>query len=142
MDSLDVTKLYPGTINEAIIYWKEKAWHKTIGMIVCYRDSALYHTDKGLKIKSGFIDLLRLNKQKIGFTGFGWDYGGTIITYNNGQLENSALHYELDISITPAEEEMMVMGDTTLDTDMPLVKQLLPYIYIRKFTLVLNNHEY
>jgi hypothetical protein len=142
IDSLDVTKLYPGTNNETIIYWKEKAWHKTIAMIMCYQDSALYHTDKGLKMKSGLSELLRLNGQKISFSGFGWDYGGTITSYNNGLLDKTALHYELDLSKDPAEEEMGVFGDTALDTDMPLIKKIMPYIYIRKFTLVLNNHEY
>jgi hypothetical protein len=142
IDSLDVTKLYPGTINEAIIYWKDKAFHKTIGMIVCYQDSALYHTDKGLKLKSGFTELLRLNGKKISFMGFGWDYGGTITSYNGGALENTALHYDIDLAKEPAEDEMAVFGDTSLDTDMPLIKKLLPAIYIRKFTLVLNNYEY
>lgn len=142
VDSVDVTKLYPGTINESVIYWKENAWHKTIAMIMCFQDSALYHTDKGLKMKSGLSELLRLNGQKISFSGFGWDYGGTISSYNKGQLEKSALHYELDISINPVEEELNLFGDTALDTDMLLVKQLLPSIFIRKFTLVLNNHEY
>ena len=142
MDSVDVTKLYPGTINEAIIYWKEKAWHKTIAMIMCYQDSAQYHTDKGLKLKSGFNELLRLNGKKISFMGFGWDYGGTITSYNEGLLENTPLHYEIDLSKAPSEEEMSVFGDTPIDSDMPLVKKLVPDIYIRKFTLVLNNHEY
>ena len=142
VDSLDVTKLYPGTINEAIIYWKEKAWHKTIAMIVCYQDSARYNTDKGLNNKRGFSVLRWLNKQKIGFTGFGWDYGGSITSYHNGQLEKTAIHYELDISKNPSEDEMGVFGDTSLDSEMPLVKKLLPYIYIRKITLVLNNYEY
>lgn len=142
IDSVDVTKLYPGTINETIIYWKDKAWHKTIAMIMCYQDSSLYHTDKGLKMKSGLSELLRLNGQKISFSGFGWDYGGTITSFNNGRLEKSPLHYELDLSINPKEEEMGVFGDTALDTEVPLVKKLLPYIHIRKFTLVLNNYEY
>ena len=142
VDSVDVTKLYPGTNNEAIIYWKDKAWHKTIAMIMCYQEGALYHTDKGLKIKSGFSELLRLNKNKISFMGFGWDYGGTITSYNGGALEKTALHYEIDLSKAPEENEMSVFGDTPLDSDMPLVKKLVPYIYIRKFTLVLNNYEY
>ncbi|HOZ69229.1 MAG TPA: hypothetical protein PLB49_11920 [Chitinophagaceae bacterium] len=142
VDSVDVTKLFPGTINEAIIYWKDKAWHKTIAMIMCYQDSALYHTDKGLKLKSGFNELLRLNGKKISFMGFGWDYGGTITSYNEGLLENTPLRYEIDLSKAPSEEEMSVFGDTPLDSDMPLVKKLVPDIYIRKFTLVLNNHEY
>ena len=142
VDSVDVTKLFPGTFNEAIIYWKDKAWHKTISMIVCYQEGAQYHTDKGLKIKSGIIELLQLNGKKISFMGFGWDYGGTITSYNEGTLEKTALHYEIDLAGTPAEDEMSVFGDTYLDTDMPVVKKILPDIYIHKFTLVLNNHEY
>lgn len=142
VDSLDVTKLYPGTANEAIIYWKEKAWHQKIDMIVCYQDGAHYHTDKGLKIKSGVNELLSLNGKKINFMGFGWDYGGTITSYNGGNLENNNLDYVLELVKEPDEDERFIFGDTVLDTDMPMVKKLVPDIYIRKFTLVLNNYEY
>jgi hypothetical protein len=128
IDSIDVTILYPDAKNEAIIYWRDSAYHKEIGMIRCYSDSAGYHTSTGIKIGSGITDLLKLNGQKIDFYGFGWDYGGGIISYNNGKLEKSPIGFELD---TQSEVDNNLYGDTELSTDMPLVKKAIDKIKVR-----------
>jgi hypothetical protein len=141
IDSLDVTLLYPGTRNESIIYWQDSAWHKRIGMIVCYQDSAQFHTSRGLRINSGINELLRLNGKKISFMGFGWDYGGTITSFNKGALENSTVHYDIDLR-SSGPDDLPVLGDISLDTEMPAVKKRLPEIYIRKLSLILNSYEY
>jgi hypothetical protein len=128
IDSIDVTILYPDTKNEAIIYWRDGAYHKEIGMIRCYSDSAGYHTSTGIQIGSGITDLLKLNGQKINFYGFGWDYGGGIISYNNGKLEKSPIGFELDAQ---SEVDNNLYGDTELTTDMPLVRKAIDKIKVR-----------
>lgn len=132
IDSIDVTILYPGTKNEAIIYWKDSSYHKTIGVIRCFSDSASYHTSTGIKIGSGLTDLLKLNRQKITFYGFGWDYGGGIISFNKGTLEKSPVHFELDAI---SEVDNSLLGDTELHTEMPLVKKYLDKIRVRLISL-------
>jgi hypothetical protein len=133
VDSLDVTLLYPGQRNEAIIYWADSAYHKSISFIECRGDSAGYHTAAGIKNGSGFADLLKLNGRRINFYGFGWDYGGTIISYNKGALEASGVHYDIDIKGNGGEG---LYGDTELHSDMPQVKQYLNQIYVRRLTLI------
>ncbi len=128
IDSIEVTILYPDAKNEAIIYWRDSAYHKEIGMIRCYSDSAGYHTSTGIQIGSGITDLLKLNGQKINFYGFGWDYGGGIISYNNGKLEKSPIGFELDAQ---TEIDNNLYGDTELSTDMPLVKKAIDKIKVR-----------
>ncbi len=138
IDSIDVTILYPDTKNEAIIYWKDSAYHKTNAMIRCYSGGASYQTSTGIKIGSAITDLLKLNGQKITFYGFGWDYGGGIISFNKGALEKSPVHFELDAI---SEVDTNLMGDTELYTDMPLVKKYLDKIKVRLISLSFSRQD-
>jgi hypothetical protein len=133
MDSINVTKLYPGTTNEATIYWNVNAYHKTINMIECFNDSASWHTSEGIKIGSPFADLLKLNQQKITFSGFGWDYGGNINSYNGGKLENSNIYYKLNLSDYTNNDSLL--GDIELHTDMPAVQKAMEKIQVYWLTL-------
>jgi hypothetical protein len=143
IDSIDVSILYPNTKNEAIIYWQDSLYHKKIGMIECYSDSANYHTSSGLKINTGITELLKLNAQKINFYGFGWDYGGSIISYNGGTLEKSPVHFGLDIRYDESNTDNQLMGDIELNTDMPAVKKIIDKIIIRSISLSFHtNNEY
>lgn len=137
VDSLDVTLLYPGTAKEAIIYWNDSAYHTSISFIECRGDSAGYYTAAGIKNGSGFAELLKLNGKRINFSGFGWDYGGTITSYNKGALETSNVHYDIDIKGNGGDG---LYGDTELHSDMPLVQKHLGQIYVSRITLIFNQN--
>lgn len=132
IDSLNVTKVYAGTPKEIIVHWKDSAYHKQIGMLQSYQEGHPYHTSNGLKWGSPMNDLLRLNGKKITFAGFGWDYGGNIISFNGGLLDSSGVHFRLDIKQT---DDNSLMGDSEFDTDMPVAKKALDKIFIYELTL-------
>lgn len=133
IDSLDVTQVYPGTSKAFTVYWKEKQYHKKIAMIECNTEEAPYRTASDIGIGTSLQYLLELNGSKITFYGFGWDYGGTIVSYNGGKLENSKLHYTLDISYDSTANSLM--GDAAFNTDMPEVKKHIGKIYVNKMVL-------
>lgn len=127
IDSIDVTKLYPGQKNEAVIYWDMDAYHKRIGTIRCTSQGSDWYTPDSLRVGSSFSDLLRVNGQKITFMGFGWDYGGAITLYSGGSIENSRIRYELDMKPGDGNE---VMGDSEFDSSMPEVQKNIGRIFI------------
>lgn len=139
IDSLDVTKVYPGDSKEIIIYWKDSAYHKAIGLIQSYQDGAPYHAANGLKAGSTMKDLLRINGKKIRFSGFGWDYGGNIISTNMGALDSSNVRYRLDFK--GDNDDNTLMGDTELDTDMPEVQSRLDKMVIYQLSLGFYKEE-
>lgn len=136
IDSVDVTILFGGTKNESIIYWKDSAYLREISFIESYNDSASWHTSAGISMGSGLQELLKLNEKKIGFYGFGWDYGGTIISYNGGKLDGSNIRFGLDITGYSGNE---LYGDNELDTEMPSVKAALDKIRVRSIALSFNK---
>lgn len=138
VDSVDVTILYPGSKNESTIYWKDSAYHRTISFIECYGDRSDWHTADTLKIGTGFKELLRLNGRSISFSGFGWDYGGEISSFNGGTLENSPIRYSI---ADTTDIDNSLYGDTELNTDMPAVKKELEKITIRAIRLLFNRKD-
>lgn len=135
IDSLDVTKLFPGTVNEAIIYWKDSAYHQKIAFITSYSEGASWHTADSLKIGSAVSNLLRLNGKPIKFYGFGWDYGGSIISYNAGRFEKSSVDFELDKRYQENDTSMALLGDVEFSSDSPDVQKEIDKIVIRKISL-------
>jgi hypothetical protein len=133
VDSVDVTIVHPGKNEELIIYWADSAgYHQRIGFINSGQPSAPYHTKGGIRMGSSLRDLLTFNGSPITFSGFGWDYGGEIQSYNKGALENSKVFFRLDIPSGGVNE---LYGDTELDTGMPAVKKALDSIKVVEMRL-------
>lgn len=137
VDSIDVTFIYRDSSRQITIHWQDSAYHKKIGFIEAWGPESPYHTAEGIHCGSTLKDLLALNKQKITFSGFGWDYGGFIQEYGNGTLEKSRINFHLD----PGEwdnkwtDADSLMGDRMLDTEMPAVKRSLDRIKVYYLSL-------
>lgn len=134
MDSIDVTKVFPGRQNEVTVFWEDTAYHKTIRAIESFNEHPAWHSAEGIKIGSGLKDLLQVNGKKISFYGFGWDYGGTVDSYNGGKLDKSRIGYRLNINEEYSVDSGLY-GDTGLDTDMPAVKKAMDKITVWWITL-------
>jgi len=137
LDSVAVTIVYPGSNREFIVYWEDSLYHKKIGMIRCYTSDAPYHTAGGLKIGTTLKELLQMNGKPIAFLGFGWDYGGGVISLNHGVLENSNVRFNLDIAENTTGDDA-VYGDTELNTEMPAVKKLVDKIRVSEILIPFN----
>jgi hypothetical protein len=138
-DSINITVLYPGTNNEATIYWQENAYHQRIARVECYWDSSGWHTDKGIRMNSTLSELLNINGKTINFYGFGWDYGGTITSFNEGTLERSPVFFTLR---SADYDDNSMVGDVEINTDMPSVKKYLDKIFVQSIGLGLNRSEH
>ncbi len=129
VDSVDVTLVYPDSNKEFIVYWRDSFYHRQIDLERCYKMGAPYHTAGGLKIGTTLTELLQMNGKPIHFFGFGWDYGGGVISLNHGVLENSNVRFKLDISEDAAGDNA-IYGDTELNSGMPAVKKSADKIHV------------
>jgi uncharacterized protein YgiM (DUF1202 family) len=88
-----------------------------IETILIRQPSSSWATANGIKIGTRLDDLVKMNEKPIRFSGFGWDYGGNVLSYNNGKL--AGLEGQLSINlgepddITGLEE---FLGDTECST--------------------------
>ena len=131
-DSIDVTRIYSEKKNEFIVYWKDSLYHKSIAFIETYLPEGPYHTANGLKIGSALEELLKINGKQIIFSGFDWDYGGSIQDYGMGTLQNSPISFRLGLDEDAGTE---LSGDTEFNTEMPEVKKNITKIKISTVSL-------
>ena len=132
MDSFTVTRIFPNTSKEIVVYWAEKKFHKSIASVDTYAKGSPYHTAEGIKVGTTLDKLLKANGKPINFYGTGWDYGGLITSYNNGKFEGSTIFFSLaDLPGLPSK----LMGDSEFNTGMSLVKKNLTKLFVSKISL-------
>jgi hypothetical protein len=79
-----------------------------------------WKTTEGISIGTTLEELIRINGKAITFYGFGWDYGGTISSWNGGKISEM-----LNLVIGQKQGEMApdgLLGDSEFRSDNPLVK--------------------
>lgn len=82
-------------------------------------------------------ELLSINGKPIAFFGFGWDYGGSVISLNHGVLEETNVRFTLDL--TESGDDNSLSGDTELNSEMPAVKKVQDKIRVSELLLPLNR---
>lgn len=84
-------------------------------------------TAEGLKVGSSLADLEKINGQPFKFTGFDWDYGGTVTNWNGGALAGKdflvVLGYDVDAAQFAEEDMALLMGDQEIQSTLPALKR-------------------
>ncbi len=80
------TTIDKGLKTELIIYWKTTG---TVNYVEIKHPQSPYYFANGIKIGKSLKELVALNGREINFYGFGWDYGGKSISFNNGNITKS-----------------------------------------------------
>jgi hypothetical protein len=130
--------LYPGTEKEISIVWKsegqdvdcmpESASLQTLEDEDSYANPAYakidnkglaWHTQEGIKTGLTVAELQKINGRFFTFSGFGWDYGGRVLSWEKGTVPGSlavALNYgELPLAM----QKRIPMGEGKVQSDDP-----------------------
>jgi hypothetical protein len=88
-----------------------------IQTILIRQPNAAWSTAEGVKIGTLLDDLVKMNSKPITFNGFGWDYGGTVSSFNKGNLSI----YENNLGLSLGEPDNLAgldefMGDNDCST--------------------------
>lgn len=136
LDSFIVTKIYSNTPREIVVSWQTDKFHTAIAGLDFYQENSPYQTIDSLKVGSTLEQLVKVNGKRINFYGTGWDYGGIVTSYNNGQFHKSNIFFFLNSRDDASDD---VIGDRELHTDLPAIKANLKKLYIAKMSLSLHN---
>ncbi len=98
-------------------------------------DSQKINSQTGLYVGMPLKALRKWNEADFEFSGFGWDYGGGIMSSKNSKL--SKIPFYITLGLTPMQGDVELMGDKMFHTDDPLVKK--SKIYIEQFTIHPSN---
>jgi hypothetical protein len=135
------TILYKGTPNEAHIVWKDTLNFKNpdyveVGFAEPGKESQVqWYVNNGVKVGTKLTELEQINGKPFSFSGFGWDYGGSVVDWNGGKLMNAdstsylaiILGYDYENqALNPISEK--VMGDKSFSSKDPNAQKLNPFV--------------
>lgn len=83
------TFLFPNTKNELKISWKDTINFAQPDWIHITKTNTDWKTDNNISIGTSLKELEKINEKHFTITGFGWDYGGTVVNWNGGKLEKN-----------------------------------------------------
>jgi hypothetical protein len=114
--------LFSGTPDAVKIEWKEE--YKFPWRITISSKGTHWHTKEGIAVGISLEALEKINGGPFKLTGFGWDYGGRTISWENGNLPR-----QLQIDLTPTKkvsesEYQSVSGDRDFISSNPVMKKL------------------
>jgi hypothetical protein len=100
--------------------------------------SSRWKTVHNISLGTSLKELERLNGRPFHLSGFGWDYSGTVMSWDKGALAaeldggHGRLLVRLDtpsVAQVPEAEQSQVMGDRDVSSDHPVMQKLNPRAY-------------
>jgi hypothetical protein len=124
-----VSKLWKGTVRELAVYWNETEQpFKTIQTIEIANRNSPYQFSNGIRIGTSLKKMVELNGGvPISLYGFGWDYGGTFISFKDGKLAEPLSCFGGVFQLTSADittsELKKILGDRQITSESEALKQ-------------------
>jgi len=121
-DVVEGTIVFPNTNKELTIEWKSK--HKDPERITIYRADTKWITNNGITIGTTLEEMEKINGGIFKLTGFGWDYPGRTVSWEQGNLPIQ-LQLDLDPDVKLSDKELMqVSGDSYFSSNNPIIKKM------------------
>jgi hypothetical protein len=100
-------------------------------------DTSDWHTEAGVTLGTSLERLTRLNGRPFVLLGFGWDYAGTVVSWNGGRLAaGDSGGARFIVRLAPTVEgtaadslQREVVGDREYPSDHPAMTGLRPAVY-------------
>lgn len=137
------TVLFPNQPSKKLeIFWQDpKTMEKPATIRITQAEDKLipvWQLDNGIQIGTDLIAVQNLNKKPFKLYGFSWDYGGTVSSFNGGELDKQK-GFSLVFNPSNYENKLVekVIGDSEFSSDLPAMRKLNPQVV--QMTIYLNK---
>lgn len=113
----------------ATVYFQDERSLLGLAMVSIDEDRSQWKLAPGIGIGTSLSELRRINGRPITFSGFGWDYGGTIIDWHGGELAPASdeavfARVQLRMPQDDVGEKAYPQGESRFSSDDPRWKGL------------------
>jgi hypothetical protein len=131
------TLVYPDDPSQRLAITWEKGQPKRIDVCYGLRDGMCrWKTPRGVSIGTTLKELEKLNGRPFKLAGFAWDYEGTIVSWEDGKMNNGFGGGRTYLRLHPARpggnsppEAAQVRGDRDFSSSHPAMQKLNPKVY-------------
>ncbi|HEX8492125.1 MAG TPA: hypothetical protein VF658_04730 [Pyrinomonadaceae bacterium] len=133
------TVIYPNDPNRIIeIVWKDPRRKRFPKRVQLSGEKSVWKTRHGISLGTSLKELERINGKPFVLTGFGWDYEGTIVSWEGGKLEREferggrvvllRLSNQTNHGVS-GEDAGSVAGDRDFPSNNRVMQQINPKVY-------------
>jgi len=132
------TVLFPReSVKKLEILWKDQQRKQSPRSLQISGEKSLWKTAEGITLGTTLRQLQRINGKPFILAGFGWDYGGTIVSWDRGNLEKEFTRGGRIIlrlaqrkeGVLNEEEYQSIEGDKDLRSDHKVLQKMNPPIW-------------
>ena len=120
---LNVTYIFPGTSKELILLWKEEDFTHLHEIRITQPNSP-WKTEAGLTVGKSLKEVEKINGGSFLMSGFQWDYAGTTMSWNQGNL----LPALVLVFAEPARIHESLIGDMEVSSDNRYLQRSNPKV--------------
>jgi hypothetical protein len=149
-DSLDVGEgemtegdvLFPSDSARRVeIFWADSTARTRISMLRLRGSHSVWRVAPGVSLGTTLLELEKLNGRPFMLAGFGWDYSGTVMSWDGGALDSlwergtsARGHVGLRLDYPPGRPRServlsQVLGDHEYSSSLPAMRAINPVVY-------------
>ena len=132
--------IFGDTENRVEVTWRDTLNSRSPARVRVQNAGSSWATPQGLRVGLDLHSVAEINGRPFELTGFGWDYSGTVVSWEGGQLEASpGERCRIFTRLAPAEEfgddpewtqaANQVWGSSSYPSDHPAMQLLNPTVY-------------
>ncbi|HWR40645.1 MAG TPA: hypothetical protein VN611_14215 [Patescibacteria group bacterium] len=87
-ERFEVSVIYPDTPNQALLYWQNNRYGEIPSAVSIRGAGTAWRTVYNITIGTSLEEMNGINGGNFVISGFGWDYGGLVKSWNDGALAN------------------------------------------------------
>ncbi len=140
------TLIFPGSQNEVQVFWHDPLTRQSLRKVRISGSRSSWKVRNGLALGLDLKSIESINRKPFRLAGFGFDYSGTVTSWENGDLEvpqdkacRLVVRFDADFSKVPFElirENGHVMGSRIFSSGHPTMQLLNPTV--RQLTLFIE----
>jgi hypothetical protein len=117
------TRIFGGTPDEIDVTWQDEA-RSRVAFVRTQKPGARWSTARGVRIGTSLMQLERMAGHVVTFSGFGWDYGGSLDwSEGRGSIGVRLSMAGEDQKLTERELES-IYGDRPVRSDVPAARKV------------------
>jgi len=125
--------IYPDDPAKTIeVIWKDVHRRRHPERIQLTGKQSVWRTRQGISLGTSLKELERINGRPFVLMGFGWDYAGTVVSWNGGELEKEfekGGRITLRLDGSNHEEEGKVAGEQDFSSHHRVMQRINPKVY-------------
>jgi hypothetical protein len=122
-DTCQASVLFKGSAKELLLVWNKENT-SLLKSILVQKTNAPWYVGEGIGMGSSLKAVEKANGKAFSISGFHWEFGGHVVSWEGGKFQNS----KLDLGFAPGSTDKAITGATEFYTNHQALQEANPVV--------------